>query len=88
MNDLYQVLPKDLIYIIEDYAKDRTYYHKVLAEYGSTINYGIYAVCLTYTDLGNYFIQRDEDFFTMMARYKNMHLLFKYHVKEFIRDNK
>jgi hypothetical protein len=32
MNFLYQRLPKDLVYIIEDYAKDRTNYDKVIDE--------------------------------------------------------
>ena len=32
MENLYNLLPKDLVCIIEDYAKDRTNYDKVLAE--------------------------------------------------------
>ena len=36
MGFLYQNLPKDLVYIIEDYAKDRTNYDKVLIELQKT----------------------------------------------------
>jgi len=32
MNFLYQKLPKDLVYIIEDYAKDRTQYNQVICQ--------------------------------------------------------
>ena len=32
MDFLYQNLPKDLVYIIQDYAKDRTQYNKVIEE--------------------------------------------------------
>ena len=33
MNELYNMLPEDLIFIIEDYSKDRTNYDKVMAEF-------------------------------------------------------
>jgi len=36
MNFLYQKLPKDLVYIIEDYAKDRTNYDEVMKELTDT----------------------------------------------------
>jgi len=32
MDFLYKILPKDLVFIIEDYAKDRTNYDKVCIE--------------------------------------------------------
>ena len=32
MDFLYQNLPKDLVYIIEEYAKDRTNYDKVMKD--------------------------------------------------------
>jgi hypothetical protein len=32
MELLYEILPKDLAYIIDDYAKDRTKYDKVIKE--------------------------------------------------------
>ncbi len=33
MDYLYNILPKDLVYIIDDYAKDRTNYNKVMNEF-------------------------------------------------------
>jgi len=33
MNFLYQKLPKDLVYIIEDFAKDRTNYDSLILEF-------------------------------------------------------
>ena len=35
MDFLYQKLPKDLVYIIEEYAKDRTQYDKVVSQFWS-----------------------------------------------------
>ncbi len=37
MNILYNKLPKDLVYIIEDFAKDRTNYDKVIDEFQKDI---------------------------------------------------
>jgi hypothetical protein len=37
MNELYNVLPKDLVNIVEEYAKDRTNYDKVIDELESSI---------------------------------------------------
>ena len=39
MNFLYDRLPKDLVYIIEDYAKDRTVYNKVVKELSEHIGF-------------------------------------------------
>ena len=33
MNELYNMLPNDLIFIIEDYAKDTTNHEKVLSQF-------------------------------------------------------
>ena len=38
MNELYQILPKDLVYIIEDYSKDNRNYTKVLYEFLCILN--------------------------------------------------
>lgn len=40
MNELYNVLPKDLVnYIILDYTKDRTNYGKVVEQFENIITY-------------------------------------------------
>ena len=40
MNDLYHILPKDLIYIIEDYAKDRTKYNRGICKIEQAVHCG------------------------------------------------
>lgn len=37
MNILFNKLPKDLVYIIEDYAKDRSDYDKVVDEFNTLV---------------------------------------------------
>ena len=39
MDYLYQILPEDLVFIVEDYTKDRTNYDKVLKEFNSKIDW-------------------------------------------------
>jgi hypothetical protein len=72
MEFLYQKLPKDLVYIIEDYAKDRTNYDEVIHEFEN--KHISHAICEAYKQ-SNYnececkckynsmFIKFDEDHF-------------------------
>ena len=38
MNELYKILPKDLVSIIEDYAKDRMRYNNIMQEFTKEIS--------------------------------------------------
>ncbi len=56
MNDLYQILPKELVYIIEDYAVDTSHYqamisdlHKIFKELSYCIHNNYFS---EHTDLG------------------------------------
>jgi len=45
MDELYNILPKDLVFIIEDYSKDRTNYDTVLKEFKAITDYCLLQVC-------------------------------------------
>ena len=83
MNELYNMLPNDLIFIIEDYAKDTTNYEKVIKQFLQTRNYALWNVvqCHDY-DWPN------EDIFCAMFRNKDMYTWYKWNLKECIRNNK
>jgi len=48
MNYLYQKLPKDLVNIVEEYAKDRTNYDKVMTELDGKILLICFSICPYY----------------------------------------
>ena len=58
MDFLYQKLPKDLVYIIEGYAKDRTQYTKVIDQLEHHI---IDATQRMLCDVNNWYCHREAD---------------------------
>ena len=46
MNELYNILPKDLAFIVEEYAKDRTQYNIVVKHLNKMIRKTVYRSCL------------------------------------------
>jgi hypothetical protein len=63
MNELYKILPRDLVNIVEEYAKDRTNYDALIEHFEDTVIYTVQRIMIDYNEDPRHKIAAYDDVF-------------------------